>query len=65
MAGSLLGFLIYNFNPAKIFIGDTGSMIIGIVNAILVIRLIQTGTNATNLPLVSTPAVGFRFCFSL
>ncbi len=59
MAGSLLGFLIYNFNPAKIFMGDTGSMIIGIVNAILVIRLIQTGTNATNLPLVSTPAVGF------
>lgn len=59
MAGSLLGFLIYNFNPAKIFMGDTGSMIIGIVNAILVIRLIQTGTTASNMPLVSTPAVGF------
>ena len=29
MAGSLLGFLIYNKNPAKIFMGDTGSLSIG------------------------------------
>ena len=26
MLGSTLGFLIYNFNPASIFMGDTGSM---------------------------------------
>src|SRR5579883_3545707 len=29
MAGALLGFLIFNFNPAKIFMGDTGSLAIG------------------------------------
>lgn len=29
VAGSLLGFLIFNFNPAKIFMGDTGSLAIG------------------------------------
>ena len=29
MAFSLLGFLRYNFHPAKIFLGDTGSMLIG------------------------------------
>ncbi len=29
LAGSLLGFLRYNFNPAKIFMGDCGSMFIG------------------------------------
>jgi UDP-GlcNAc:undecaprenyl-phosphate GlcNAc-1-phosphate transferase len=29
MVGSLLGFLIFNFNPAKIFMGDTGSLGIG------------------------------------
>lgn len=29
MAGSLLGFLLFNFNPAKIFMGDTGSLAIG------------------------------------
>jgi UDP-GlcNAc:undecaprenyl-phosphate/decaprenyl-phosphate GlcNAc-1-phosphate transferase len=28
-AGALLGFLPYNFNPAKIFLGDAGSMFIG------------------------------------
>ncbi len=27
--GSLLGFLIYNFNPAKVFMGDTGSLFLG------------------------------------
>lgn len=30
MAGSCLGFLRYNFNPAKIFLGDTGSMFLGL-----------------------------------
>lgn len=27
--GALLGFLIYNFNPAKVFMGDTGSLFLG------------------------------------
>ena len=29
LAGGLLGFLIYNFNPAKVFMGDTGSLFLG------------------------------------
>ena len=29
LAGGLLGFLIYNFHPAKVFMGDTGSMFLG------------------------------------
>ena len=29
LAGSMLGFLRYNFPPAKIFLGDAGSMLIG------------------------------------
>ena len=29
LAGSALGFLKYNFHPAKIFMGDTGSLFIG------------------------------------
>jgi len=28
-AGSLLGFLLYNVNPAKVFMGDTGSLALG------------------------------------
>ena len=33
LAGSILGFLFYNFNPASIFMGDTGSMFLGFVLA--------------------------------
>src|SRR6185503_5672519 len=29
LAGCLLGFLRYNFNPATIFLGDSGSLLIG------------------------------------
>lgn len=29
LLGGLLGFLIYNFNPAKVFMGDTGSLFLG------------------------------------
>lgn len=29
LAGAILGFLIYNFNPASVFLGDAGSMLIG------------------------------------
>ena len=29
LAGGLLGFLIFNFNPAKVFMGDTGSLFLG------------------------------------
>ena len=29
MVGALLGFLIYNFNPARVFMGDTGSLFLG------------------------------------
>lgn len=41
LAGGILAFLYYNFNPARIFMGDTGSLVLGFVVAILCIRLIQ------------------------
>ncbi len=60
LAGSLIGFLIYNFSPAKIFMGDTGSLLIGLFNAILVIQFINiAGTPGAKLPLESAPALGF------
>ena len=34
LAGSLLGFLRYNFSPAQIFLGDSGSMFLGFVLAV-------------------------------
>lgn len=38
IAGSLIGFLRYNFNPAKIFLGDSGSLLIGFSLALLSIH---------------------------
>ena len=35
VAGSCLGFLLYNFPPGKIFMGDTGSLFLGIILGIL------------------------------
>jgi len=37
LLGALMGFLYYNFNPAKIFMGDSGSLLIGFVIALLTI----------------------------
>ncbi len=60
LAGSLVGFLIYNFSPAKIFMGDTGSLLIGLVNSIFVIKFINiSGTPGAKLFFDASPAIGF------
>jgi UDP-N-acetylmuramyl pentapeptide phosphotransferase/UDP-N-acetylglucosamine-1-phosphate transferase len=60
LAGSLLGFLIFNHSPARIFMGDTGSLLLGLINAILVIRFITVAdTPSSNYPLQASPAIGF------
>ncbi|MEM6630158.1 MAG: MraY family glycosyltransferase [Bacteroidota bacterium] len=38
ISGSFIGFLFYNWKPARIYMGDTGSMFIGLVVAYLGIR---------------------------
>jgi UDP-GlcNAc:undecaprenyl-phosphate GlcNAc-1-phosphate transferase len=38
LAGGALGFLPYNFNPAKIFMGDSGSLFLGFMLAVLSIE---------------------------
>ena len=59
-AGSLIAFLIFNFQPAKIFMGDTGSLLIGLVNAILVVKFINVAnTPDVSYPIESAPAIGF------
>ncbi len=41
LGGSLLGFLVFNFSPAKIFMGDSGSLTIGLIACVLAIKLIE------------------------
>ncbi|VBB08923.1 Hypothetical protein LUCI_4206 [Lucifera butyrica] len=50
LAGSALGFLQHNFNPAKIFMGDTGSMFLGYMLA--AISVIGTVKSAATIALV-------------
>lgn len=58
-AGSLLGFLIFNHHPAKIFMGDSGSLLLGMFNAILAIKFINVAdTPLVNIPVQSAVAVG-------
>lgn len=50
--GALLGFLIYNFNPATIFMGDAGSLFIGFIMACLTVMgggEMDMGRSATHL----------------
>lgn len=42
LGGSLLGFLVFNFSPARIFMGDSGSLVIGAIISVLAIRMIET-----------------------
>ena len=42
--GSTLGFLYYNFNPASIFMGDTGSMFLGYMIAVIALLGFKTAT---------------------
>ena len=54
LAGACLGFIKYNFNPARIFMGDAGSMFIG-----LILAAVSLGANySTKNPIgVLTPIV--------
>jgi UDP-N-acetylmuramyl pentapeptide phosphotransferase/UDP-N-acetylglucosamine-1-phosphate transferase len=41
LIGALLAFLRYNITPAKIFMGDTGSLLLGVILAFLAIEFIE------------------------
>jgi len=54
LAGAVLGFLFYNFNPASIFMGDSGSMFIGYV---LALAAINSGQKSSTTVALLTPIV--------
>ena len=41
MLGALLAFLVFNWEPSKVFMGDTGAMVVGMMLAIAVIHFID------------------------
>ncbi len=50
LAGSLLGFLKYNFSPARIFMGDSGSMFIGFMIATMTLQ--ESWKESTHLVMI-------------
>jgi UDP-GlcNAc:undecaprenyl-phosphate GlcNAc-1-phosphate transferase len=54
LAGAILGFLVYNFYPATIFMGDSGSMFLGFV---LATTAIQTNQKASTTVALLIPIV--------
>ena len=54
-AASLLGFLIYNSNPASIFMGDCGSMFIGFFMASAALVNVSGGRTRSFLPVLAVP----------
>lgn len=68
-AGALLGFLRYNFHPASIFLGDSGSQLLGYSLSLLSIQGLQKGATtvvivvpilALGLPLLDTSVAVLR-----
>jgi UDP-GlcNAc:undecaprenyl-phosphate/decaprenyl-phosphate GlcNAc-1-phosphate transferase len=61
LAGACLGFLPHNFNPARIFMGDSGSMLIGLLLAASTMtasgRMANTGTDGTDLVALFAPVI--------
>jgi len=59
LAGAIVAFLKYNFTPARIFMGDTGSLLIGTVCAILAIKFVEMNPQSLigDVPFRSAPAV--------
>ena len=57
LAGALLGFLIFNFEPARVFMGDSGSLTIGLIISVLSIKLIEYDTSdiPANMVYISKP----------
>jgi UDP-GlcNAc:undecaprenyl-phosphate GlcNAc-1-phosphate transferase len=58
LSGAVAGFLVYNFHPASIFMGDSGSMFIGLSFAALaLVPGSSTGRSSRLLPIVVAPVV--------
>lgn len=60
VSGASVGFLIHNFYPAKIFMGDSGSMVIGgIFSALAITMMNQIIYDSAFIELSSAPSIAF------
>jgi UDP-GlcNAc:undecaprenyl-phosphate GlcNAc-1-phosphate transferase len=61
MVGAIFGFLRFNITPAKLFMGDTGSLLIGLISAVMAIKFLEVNkmVPGTTPQLYSVPALTF------
>ncbi len=65
LAGSLLGFLVFNYNPARIFMGDSGSLFTGFLLATLsVVGVMKSVAFSMFLPVFILVVPLFDICFA-
>ncbi|HBF88494.1 MAG TPA: undecaprenyl/decaprenyl-phosphate alpha-N-acetylglucosaminyl 1-phosphate transferase [Bacteroidales bacterium] len=57
IAGSILAFLFYNFNPARIFMGDAGSLVLGFMMVALGLFVIKNSNEAFSSLSISNPHI--------
>jgi UDP-N-acetylmuramyl pentapeptide phosphotransferase/UDP-N-acetylglucosamine-1-phosphate transferase len=64
MAGSILAFLIFNWEPSEIFMGDTGALVIGMMLSILTIHFVEFNHNLPQSdPYRFTSSIATAACF--
>lgn len=63
MMGALLAFLIFNFQPARIFMGDTGSLMVGLIASVLIIHFVRQAPTAPVMAFQSAPVIAFAVLF--
>lgn len=55
LAGALAGFLVFNLHPARIFMGDSGSLTVGAILAVLAMRVVDHDTSRLPIQLQQIP----------
>lgn len=60
LAGACLGFMPYNYSPARVFLGDSGSLTIGILLAgIGIVSLFPGNRDTSTSPIIAVPIILF------
>lgn len=66
LLGSVLGFVPYNFNPASIFLGDTGSMLLGFAISTLIVLMAEVDSRwlLASLVMFALPVLDTSLAFA-
>jgi UDP-GlcNAc:undecaprenyl-phosphate GlcNAc-1-phosphate transferase len=61
LAGALIGFLKFNLTPARLFMGDTGSLLIGLISAVMALKFIEVSAFSSAV----SPSSAMAICLAI